>query len=231
MNHLTHDQLNDFIDKRLVGRKASDAEQHLAECDECGQRLATLQALLESAASMPRTVEPDQDLWSGIRAQIDQRKVVPLRKGAPAWFGPVRLTAVRAVAAAAGIALFSVTSTIVVMNRIGTGTDEPASVQRTPPEVGRTPPEVGRTQPAAAGVVAGYEATANELMRTLAERRATLPPDVVAQLERNLRVINAALAETKEMLVQDGENETLRALLVAGYQHKVAVLELVVNES
>ena len=217
MSHLTHDQLNDFIDKRLVSRKARDAEQHLDECDECSQRLTALQTLLESAASMPRTVEPDQDLWSGIRAQIDQRKVVPLRKGAPAWFGPVRLTAVRAVAAAAGIALLSVVSTIVVMNFIGTGTDETTSVQRTPPAV--------------AAMVAGYEATANELMSTLAERRATLPPDVVAQLERNLRIIDAALAETKEMLVQDGENETLRALLVAGYRHKLAVLELVVSES
>ena len=44
MSHLTHDQLNDFIDKRLVSRKARDAEQHLDECDECGQRLTALQA-------------------------------------------------------------------------------------------------------------------------------------------------------------------------------------------
>ncbi len=220
MNHLTYDQLNDFVDKRLVGRMARDAEQHLDECDECGQRLAALQSLLDSAASIPRTVEPDQDLWSGIRAQIDQRKVVPLRKGGSALSVPFRLTAIRAAAAAAGIALISTVSTIVVMNQMGARQDDPPPVEGNPPAAA-----------AVAAVVAGYEATANQLMRTLAERRATLPRDVVAQLERNLRVIDAALAETMEMLVQDGDNETLRALLVAGYRQKLAVLELVVSES
>ena len=54
MNHLTDEQLNEYLDNELADRVQAD--QHLAMCADCAARLASLQALFSELDSLPEEV-------------------------------------------------------------------------------------------------------------------------------------------------------------------------------
>lgn len=74
-------------------------------------------------------------------------------------------------------------------------------------------------------IEAGYVNASAELLRALDAERAHLSPATVATLERNLAVIDAAIAESRAALATDPGNHDLAALLWASYRQKVALLQ------
>jgi hypothetical protein len=92
----------------------------------------------------------------------------------------------------------------------------------------------GEVGPAATADTTGagvrlFEARYVEQARTLAqllERVGTrLAPETVVVLERNLAIIDAAIAESRAALAADPANAELETLLRAGHEQKVALLE------
>ena len=75
------------------------------------------------------------------------------------------------------------------------------------------------------GVQADFERATDELSGILAVERGRLRPETVALLERNLAVIDAAIAESRAALARDPANADLRRLLAAASRHKVELLE------
>jgi anti-sigma factor RsiW len=82
-----------------------------------------------------------------------------------------------------------------------------------------------RPAPTAPAIEAGYVSATAELLRALDAERAHLAPATVATLERNLAVIDAAIAESRAALATDPANHDLAALLWASYRQKVALLQ------
>jgi hypothetical protein len=76
-----------------------------------------------------------------------------------------------------------------------------------------------------------YQAAANALLGALQARKAGLAPDTLASVERNLAVIDEALAEVRRALEKDPENPELNRMLVATHRKKVDVLRRVVKLS
>jgi anti-sigma factor RsiW len=74
-------------------------------------------------------------------------------------------------------------------------------------------------------IEAGYVNATENLMRALDAERSHLAPATVATLERNLGVIDAAIAESRAALATDPGNRDLAALLWASYRQKVALLQ------
>ena len=72
---------------------------------------------------------------------------------------------------------------------------------------------------------ADFERATDELSGILAVERGRLRPETVALLERNLAVIDAAIAESRAALARDPANADLRRLLAAASRHKVELLE------
>lgn len=74
-----------------------------------------------------------------------------------------------------------------------------------------------------------FEARYVEQARTLADllerERTRLAPETVVVLERNLAIIDAAIAESRAALAADPSNAELETLLRAGHEQKVALLE------
>ena len=75
------------------------------------------------------------------------------------------------------------------------------------------------------GVQADFERATEELSGILAVERGRLRPETVALLERNLAVIDAAIAESRAALARDPANADLRRLFAAASRHKVELLE------
>ena len=70
-----------------------------------------------------------------------------------------------------------------------------------------------------------YAAEIGQLQRQLAEQRERLSPATVAILERNLRVIDSALAESRAALKSDPANRSLGRLVLSAYEQKLELLK------
>lgn len=88
-------------------------------------------------------------------------------------------------------------------------------------ERGASPTAAGATP----AIEAGYVSATADLLRALDAERGRLAPATVATLERNLAVIDAAIAESRAALAADPGNRDLEALLWASYRQKVALLQ------
>ena len=89
----------------------------------------------------------------------------------------------------------------------------------------------GGDRPAAVAAAAGdareasYLRATSALAQELAMRRDQLAPETVAVLDRNLAIIDRAIAESRAALAADPANDDLAELLWASYQRKVSFLE------
>jgi len=76
-------------------------------------------------------------------------------------------------------------------------------------------------------VQADFDRATNELGLILAAERGRLRPETVALLERNLAVIDAAVAESRAALARDPANAELRRFFAAASRQKVELLRWV----
>jgi len=92
------------------------------------------------------------------------------------------------------------------------------------------PPSTAHDRPAGQGwaaVQADFDRASDELELTLATERERLRPETVALLERNLAVIDAAIAESRAALARDPANGELRRFFAAASRQKVELLRWV----
>jgi anti-sigma factor RsiW len=74
-----------------------------------------------------------------------------------------------------------------------------------------------------------YQRAVDDLARVLETRRASLAPETVATLERNLAIIDAAIAESRAALVNDPNSRELTRMLSSTYDAKVQLLRQAVQ--
>jgi len=56
-------QLNEYVDGTLAADARALVEAHLAQCAGCREAVAELRSLIARAAALPKSIEPDRDLW------------------------------------------------------------------------------------------------------------------------------------------------------------------------
>jgi hypothetical protein len=67
--------LDDFIDGELPEMEHRNVEEHMSECVQCEREAGFLRNLSHDAASLPKNIQPDKDLWPGIEAEIMATRV------------------------------------------------------------------------------------------------------------------------------------------------------------
>jgi hypothetical protein len=204
---MTCDQVRALMDDlaagRLTGARREEALAHIAGCADCAADLEAARALAGPLAALPRSIEPPRDLWPAIAART-----------APPSVSAPKHRPLLAIAAALALVAGSSAVTMLVMRDRG---PEPAPVAGTAPAV----PEA----PAGPRFEARYVAETRELSDLLERQRDLLAPETVAALERNLAIIDSAIADSRAALAADPSNGELELLLRAGYEQKVALLE------
>ncbi len=188
-------RLNEYVDGTLPAGDRAAVEAHLAECAACRTAVAELRALVAGAASLPTTVEPGRDLWATIEARIVQRATYNMRRAF--WRRALAAAAVLVIA----LGVYRLLPPSTAHDRLVGGGVGWAAVQT------------------------DFDRATDELSRALAVERGRLRPETVALLERNLAVIDAAIAESRAALVRDPANADLRRLFAAASRHKVELLE------
>jgi anti-sigma factor RsiW len=240
---MTHEQalerLDDFAGGELAPAEHAAVQRHLHGCGECRAEVEALRSLLDEARFLPRETAPPRDLWAGISARLEPRaapavvetergaedpKVIPFRPRATAWQPP---RWVLAAAAALVLMVGSSVGTLMVAGRWGGGGLEQL------PGVAANPPSTAVAAPTA--LVAfrpaeqGYQAAIDDLAALLDARRAQLAPETVATLERNLRIVDQAIAESRAALERDPNSRELAQMLSGVYDTKVKMLQQAVE--
>lgn len=178
--------------------------------------------LLEAVAELPREIQPGRDLWPGVEARV-RAESTGRTEGRP-WRGETA----RSVAwwtsprwlAAAAVALMALTAATTLWLAGGLG-------ERNADRVAVT----GGARSGAAVPVAlsqlqeSYRPTVERLTGLLEASNENLPPETREVLERNLRIIDAAIAESEQALLEHpGSAAQIRAL-DRSYRRKVDLLE------
>jgi anti-sigma-K factor RskA len=187
-------KLNEYVDGTLEAVERASVEAHLAACAGCREAVAQLRALIAGARGLPQVIEPARDLWTPIETRIGQRATWNVQ---PAfWRGALAAAAVLVIA---------------------------LGVYRL------LPPSTAHYRPVGEGagwaaVQAEFDRSSDELGHILATERERLRPETVALLERNLAIIDAAIAESRAALARDPANADLRRVYVTAARQKVELL-------
>jgi predicted anti-sigma-YlaC factor YlaD len=212
--------LDDFLDGGLAAARRRAVERHLEECSACRAAERDLRTLLARAAVMPRSLEPAGDLWPAIAARIAQPGERPARLTSPTR-APHHL---RLALAAAAVVLV-VVSSLATRALIG---------RRAAQRLAQGPPAWSAATAALpsrglADAQATYAAAREHLLAALATRRSSLSPQTLAVVDRNLKIIDRAVAEMQAALARDPENRELPGLLMTAYAQEIDLLQVAVG--
>ena len=166
------------------------------------------QTLRVSLQRLPRSVEPERDLWTGIHSQITAA-------------APPVADALRGRGVSIGWAIAASVTSLAVGIFITRGLQrDRAPVQ----QVANSPVTL---LPAAAEysfVPASTDAVRMKLRESCAAQLANLPPVTRAKVEKNLLLIKQAVSDIQSALVKDPGNALLQDLLVTTYQNELDTL-------
>jgi anti-sigma-K factor RskA len=186
--------LDEYLDGTLAADEQTRVSAHLGACERCRREAEAIRALLARTSTLPRSVLPGRELWSGIAERI-RGSTVRRHNGATRW----RVPAV-ALQAAAAIGLIL----------LGAGL---ATTWQHRPAGSRFTAEQAR-----------YAAASTALAEHLAREPGNLAPATRAVVERNLAIVDAAIREAEAALLRDPGSQALEQMLVARYEQRLALL-------
>lgn len=206
----TNHQLDEYIAGELTPEQKIAIEQHIANCNECSSELMLRRALLARTRALPRELWPQQELWPNILNQINNRKIQPLYPRTQSWVQRWQVWG----AAAACLAI------IAIVWGIGQfGADQSPNINS--PMIGGNTPQLS----VAIGENQQYQQVRQRIQQTLHLNKAELSPETVSVIEKNITVIDDAVAEINKALSEDPENPNLKLMLVATQQQAADLLE------
>lgn len=225
--------LEGYHDGELGPRRAERVRTHLAACSYCARQLEILEKesdlfrrYMEALeGELRRRPEAWQRLGGALREEEARRRAGRL----PGIFARLPLPAARQIALVAAVAVISVAATLVAV-RFYPGLGEGGSGE---PEVSQ-----GMRQPGGAGQGSLESALASirraeleyqQAIRTLSaiveKRKASLDAGLVAEFERNLRVIDEAIETTRAAYYARPSDPDLALYMLAAYSRKVELLQ------
>ena len=195
--------LDDFVDGETTPDERRQIEQHLAECSDCRGVVEETRALLAASATLPREIPPARDVWPDVRARIG-------RRARTRWLALAASLLVVALAGSTALWLGESDRTPAVGNPGGSavpaGYDPQASFDLE---------------------VREYVEAAELLQASIRERSSRLSPETLAVLEKNLTIIDQAIAEVRGVLASDPADRGNALMLQAMHQQKVELLRRV----
>jgi hypothetical protein len=211
------DRLSEYLDGELGTEAAAAVDAHLRECPDCASVLNDLKRVVAQARTLqPRL--PDTELWEGIR---DRR---------PAQRARFTFTLPQLAAAAAVLMALSALSgglawqisehagrsVVPALASAAPAAPAPVAVENEAPHDRVTVP-VGLSD-------VQYDAAVVDLEKALKSGRGKLDASTIAIVERNLQIIDQAIAQAREALTADPANGYLSSHLVEARRRKLDLL-------
>ena len=210
------EQLSEYLDDALGAGERDALEAHLANCDECRETLDELRRVTERARGLDDR-PPSQDLWPGIAARIGASTAVVSIDTARTRLARTsrRLSFSLPQAVAAGIALVAVSSGTVWLALRNPAAPTAATTTRPPVDLNTSwQPPVDST----------VDQVVTQMRQMVTTERSRLDTGTVRILEKNLAIIDSAIAEARRALAQDPSNNYLNHHLADTMRRKADLL-------
>jgi hypothetical protein len=216
--------LPDYLDGTLADDGAARA--HIVSCGSCRALVRDMERIRARAATLP-TLQPSRDLWAGIEARIQSmpQDATPSRPLAIRWISGRWYGA--PLARAAVLVIATASATLLATHQWSSTPAQPRSLAA-PAIAPRTGVSTVSNSPAAARTSEFiYDQQILAMRQILDSRRDQLDPKTVAIIEKNLRVIDTAIAESRAALARDPANGFLASQLDASLNTKLELLRTV----
>lgn len=218
------EQLMGYLERDLDGSGHQWMRQHEVTCARCHQLVHELESVAQAAAALP-AMSPTHDLWPGIASRLET-SVVPLRP-ATSDESLARLPdrsrtglRVRHLAIAAAV-LMTVSSAITW--RLVRSSAEPTSAVVAQRD---SAVDLAAIVPVVNADVT-YELEIAALRAIVTERMSELDSTTVATLQRNLTIIDQAIADSRKALERDPKSRVLSGTLDRALESKLSLMRRV----
>jgi anti-sigma factor RsiW len=227
--------IDDLVDGTIVPIRRAELERHLAECSECRAIASDLQIIHDTAASLD-PLEPPAGVWLQIAGRLRQQGRVAPPPQAEVRHG-TRHTALLAIAAAL---VLLVGGSIALLWTQYRGQNAPASTPTasapapTPAPAGNAPASVDvgsvedefrQAEQHYQNAIAKLEQAARLDQAASGRSQSALDPQTAAMLQKNLQVIDQAIAESRSALRAEPLSAPARDSLFDALRRKVALLQ------
>jgi len=205
--------IQELVDGTLGSIRRAELELHLEQCEPCRRLADDLARIRDSAASLEPLTPPDR-VWLQIAGRLRQEG----RIAAPTPLAAARRTFMPLALAAS--LLLIVGASLYVLYPRGTAPDEAASAGNAP----------------AADAVQGVETefrlaeqhlqnAINKLQEAAKADDAAIDTQIASTLQKNLEVIDQAIAESRSALRQEPQSVPARDSLFDALKRKVSLLQ------
>ncbi len=207
--------IDDYVDGELPRSSRSEARAHLVECASCRAEEARVRALTGAAAALPEELPLPRDLWARIDARLREGEA-----GAPPVPSALPRGRHAALAAAMIVVLVGGAVAAALLFRQPAPPAIPAGAEAVAPAAGGDSPAAVPLDEAGKALLEAKQS----LKEAFSQQSGSLSPGTVRQVEENIQIIEAAVAEIQAALAKDPGNPQLRKLLITARQREVAVL-------
>jgi hypothetical protein len=222
--HQYREAIQELADGTLGPVRRAELQTHLDQCDACRALAADLRKIREAAATLD-PLEPPAKVWMQIAGRLRQEGRVAPPTAYRRHFGMFAL--------AAALLLAVGTSLWIIFPRGTTGAPQQAA----------NPQQTGSPDPADPGGNAArndtvqsitddlkiaeqhYQSAISKLEQAAKTNDGSIDPQTAAVLERNLTVINQAIAESSTALRTDPQSQPARESLMEAFRRKVTLLQ------
>jgi anti-sigma factor RsiW len=226
--------IHELVDGTIGPIRRAELERHLDSCPECRALLSDLQVIRDSAASLD-ALEPPAAVWLQVAAQLHREggvAPVPVRS----W--PARHAAILAIAAALVLAIGA--SIVVLLPRYRAQSPNPVQTASAPAAqtdgnsaadttVQGVETEFRLAEQHYQNAIAKLEQAARLDQEAVAGQaagsEARIDPQTAAMLQKNLGVIDSAIAESRAALRAEPQSAPARDSLFDALKRKVALLQ------
>ncbi len=228
--------IDDLVDGTIVPIRRAELERHLAECEACRTLAADLQIIHDTAASL-EPLEPPAGVWLQIAGRLRQQgRVAP-----PPEVRTVRTTRHAALLAIAAALVLLVGGSIVMLWTEYRQPASPSSTSIASPPTATPPasPSNAQTSVDVESVEAEFRLAEQHYQNAIAKleqaarldqaasggSQSVLDPQTAAMLQKNLQVIDQAIAESRSALKAEPLSAPARDSLFDALRRKVALLQ------
>lgn len=186
------------------------AKAHIAECGACRDMVEDLFAIVHAAHAMPAELEPPARLWVSLRARLESEGIIRDLADTPrgSWLQAISaFFRSRALAAATVGLLILAGAFLEVRQTVNSRTEAPTVVQ------------TGPSNEDIPTVLDPIEADLSNMMPA-----NSMAAPVNDSLRQNLRIVNGFIADCKQRIQEDPQDDLAREYLNSAYQQKAELL-------
>jgi anti-sigma factor RsiW len=212
------DDIQALIDGTLGPIRAAELERHLDECDACRSLANDLQRIRDVADTLGDPQPPDH-IWLQIAGRLRQEgrvhdRPAPVSTGRQqyVWLG---------IAAALVLAVGA--SLLLLIPQFTGSTAIPAGTAQQGNAAGADAVQSGVEDLRKAEQL--LQSGVAKLKEGLGSEQQALPTDMAGTLDRNLQILDQAIAESSDALKQEPQNVAARNSLFDALQRKISLLQ------